>query len=61
MADEETKTVPHEQNRVDIENPDEVSYWTKQLGCTVEELRAAVEKVGVLVENVAPELKLHFA
>jgi Protein of unknown function (DUF3606) len=33
-----------------------VQYWTKKFGCTTEQLKAAVKKVGVMAADVEREL-----
>lgn len=38
--------------RINIEEPWEVRYWCHRLGCTEEELRDAVGKAGVMVNDV---------
>lgn len=38
--------------RINVEEPWEVRYWCHRLGCTEEELRAAVDKAGVMVTDV---------
>ena len=45
MSDNKIKTAP------------EVAYWSKRLTTTPEKLRAAVKKVGVMVDDVEKELK----
>lgn len=40
------ETVPAERDRVDMANPAEVNYWSKQFGCSEQQLRAAVQQVG---------------
>ena len=55
--DDKTKTAPQDAKRVSIHEDHEVRYWTKRFGCTLEQLKAAVTKVGVMVEDVEAELK----
>jgi hypothetical protein len=57
MADNTTKTAPADAKRINVHEDYEVRYWTKRLGCTPEQLRAAVAKVGVMVADVEAELK----
>ncbi|GAC1599716.1 MAG: hypothetical protein NVS3B2_01200 [Ramlibacter sp.] len=40
------ETVPAQRSRIDMTNPSEVMYWSKQFGCSVQQLRAAVSEVG---------------
>lgn len=46
MPDDKTKTHPLDAQRVDINDPFEVRNWCKALGCTVQQLRDAVQAVG---------------
>ena len=59
FMDDKTKTRPQDAKRVDIHEDYEVRYWTKRFGCTPEQLKAAVGKVGVMAEAVEAELKRH--
>ena len=58
MSDDKTKTAPQDAKRVNVNEEYEVAYWSKRLATTPERLRAAVKKVGVMVDNVAKELKV---
>jgi hypothetical protein len=40
------ETVPAQRNRIDMTNPSEVIYWSKQFGCSEQQLRQAVAQVG---------------
>jgi hypothetical protein len=40
------ESVPAQRSRIDMSNPSEVMYWAKQFGCSVEQLRQAVQQVG---------------
>jgi Protein of unknown function (DUF3606) len=42
--------------RVNVLNRRELAYWCSRFGATVEELRAAVCKVGPIVQRVEEEL-----
>jgi hypothetical protein len=55
--DNTTKTSPQDAKRINVHEDYEVRYWTKRFGVTPEELKAAVKKVGVMVDNVEAELK----
>ena len=55
--DNKTKTAPQDAKRINIHEDYEVRYWTQRFGCTVERLKAAVAKVGVMVDDVDSELK----
>jgi len=57
MADDKTKTRPQDAQRVNVNEAYEVQYWTKKFGCTPAQLKAAVNKVGVMAAAVETELK----
>jgi hypothetical protein len=57
MSDNKTKTAPEDAKRVNVNEDYEVAYWSKRLTTTPEKLRAAVKKVGVMVDDVEKELK----
>lgn len=40
------ETVPARRSRIDIANRAEVMYWSKQFGCSEQQLRQAVSQVG---------------
>lgn len=52
MADDKTKVAPGDRSRVNINEDYEVSYWTRALGCTKQELEKAVKEVGVSASAV---------
>jgi hypothetical protein len=39
-------TVPADRGLIDMNNPREVSWWTKRFACNESQLREAVEQVG---------------
>jgi hypothetical protein len=41
---------------IDLDNPDSVDYWTKELNCTETQLHAAVAAVGNQVADVRRQL-----
>jgi hypothetical protein len=41
-----------ERDRIDISNIEELEHWIRKLGCSESELRAAIARVGPLVESV---------
>lgn len=57
MADDLNNRGPQDRNRINVNESWEVRYWTKELGCTEEELRAAVTSAGVSVDKVREYLK----
>jgi hypothetical protein len=46
MADDLSKRGPQDASKISLSEPWEVQYWTSQLGCSEQELRAAVKAVG---------------
>lgn len=56
MSDDLKKRGPADRSRINIHEKWEVEYWTKELGCTEAQLRAAVAKVGVMTSAVRLEL-----
>jgi hypothetical protein len=48
---------PQDRARVNVNEPHELRYWTKEFGCTEAELRAAVKAVGVSAAAVRQHLK----
>jgi hypothetical protein len=51
------KTEPRDSSRVNVQQPDELRYWMSRFGVSEDRLRAAVRKVGVIVDDVERELK----
>lgn len=56
MPDDLSKTGKQDDQRININQPHEVQYWTKALNVTDNELRRVVQKVGVMVKDVRREL-----
>lgn len=56
MADDLKNRGPADRSRINVNEAWEVQYWTKTLGCTEAELRAAVRAVGVMVDDVRRHL-----
>jgi hypothetical protein len=40
------ETIPAQRNIIELDNPREVSWWTKRLECSEQQLRQAVAEVG---------------
>lgn len=57
MADDKSKIGPQDAQRVNVHEDYEVQYWCKKFGCTPDQLKAAVKKVGVMADAVESELK----
>jgi hypothetical protein len=56
MSDDKTKKGPQDASRINIHEPYEVEYWHQKFNVTPQQLRDAVSKVGVSVENVRKQL-----
>lgn len=52
MADDKSDRGPADRQRVNVNQEHEVRYWCKAFGCTEEELRQAVQRVGVMADDV---------
>jgi hypothetical protein len=52
MTDDTTDRGPQDRTRIDVHQDHEVRHWTRVMGCTPEELREAVEAVGVSADAV---------
>lgn len=57
MADDRNKRGPSDGNRVNVHEEYEVRYWCDRFGCTRAQLKAAVDKVGVMASAVEGELR----
>ena len=55
--DDKTKTAPQDRLRTNVHEDYEVRDWCKKFGCTPEQLKAAVARVGVMANAVEAELK----
>jgi Protein of unknown function (DUF3606) len=51
----------NERNVIDVTKPEDIKYWTEQFGANAEQLRGAVEAVGLEVPKVEAYLKEHHA
>jgi hypothetical protein len=56
MADDKNKTGAQDDQRINVNQDYEVRYWTKELGCTEDELKKAVKAVGPMVKDVRKHL-----
>jgi hypothetical protein len=52
MSDNLQDRGPQDRSRVNLDQEYEVRYWSQQFGCTEDELREAVRKVGNSAEAV---------
>lgn len=56
MADDLTDRGAQDRARVNVNEPHEVRYWCTRFDCSEEQLRAAVDRVGVSASAVEAEL-----
>jgi hypothetical protein len=60
MADNLQNRGPQDRNRINVNEPWELRYWTKELGLSEDELREAVKAAGPSVNAVREHVgKLH--
>lgn len=57
MSDNPEKRGPADRTRVNVNEEHEVRYWTERFGVSEEQLREAVQKAGVMVEDVERVLR----
>ena len=57
MADDKTKTGKSDRDRINVNEAYELRDWSKRLGVSEGELKAAVKKVGPMAQDVAKELR----
>ena len=56
MSDDKRNTGSPDRDRINVNEDYELRYWSRELGVTPEELRAAVEAVGPTAEAVRRHL-----
>jgi hypothetical protein len=56
MSDNLNNRGPQDRNRINVNESWEVTYWTKELGVSKEELEKAVQKAGTSVSAVRQQL-----
>ena len=56
MADDLKQTGKPDDQRINVEQDHELSYWSKELGVSREELKRAVQQAGPVVKNVRQHL-----
>ena len=56
MSDDKSKKDKADRDRINLHEPYEVSYWTRTLGCSKEQLVAAVQKAGPMAADVRTQL-----
>jgi len=57
MPDNKQKVAPQDGARVNVNEDYEVKYWCNKFGCTEEQLKKAVESVGVSKDKVSEYLQ----
>lgn len=57
MADDPNLRTQADRTRINTSQEHEVRYWTEALGCTEEQLKAAVSAVGNSAEKVREHIK----
>ena len=57
MSDDKNKSGKQDRERININEPYELRDWAAKFNVTPEELRKAVEEVGVMAEDVERQLK----
>lgn len=57
MSDDKSKRGPADAKRINVHEDHELRYWTEAFGISVETLKAAVKRVGVMAEDVRAELR----
>ena len=56
MSDDKSKRGSPDRDRIDVNDTDEVRNWSKSLGITPEELKAAVAAAGPMASKVREHL-----
>ena len=57
MADDLKQTGKPDDQRIDVNQDHELSYWSEKLGVSRDRLREVVAKAGPMVKNVQRELR----
>lgn len=57
MADDLRKTGRQDDERINVDQDHELTYWSEKLGVSRDQLREAVAKAGPLLKNVQRELR----
>ena len=57
MPDDLSNRGPADRSRINVNEPWEVRYWCKDLGCTEQQLRDAVKAAGVMADAVRRHLR----
>jgi hypothetical protein len=57
MSDDKANRGNPDRQRIDVNDPNELRNWSESIGVTPEELKAAVQQVGPVVERVRDHLR----
>jgi hypothetical protein len=57
MSDDKTSRGPADASRINVHEDYELRYWSQKFGVSVEQLKAAVQAVGVMAKDVEAQLK----
>lgn len=57
MADDTTLRTQGDRTRINTSQDHELRYWSRELGCTPDEIKAAVQAVGNQVDKVRDYVK----
>ena len=57
MSDDTHKRGPGDRNRINVNQEHELRYWTKELGVDEETLKATVQRVGPMADDVRSALR----
>ena len=57
MADNPSERGMRDRSRINVNQPHEMSYWSKKFGVSEAELRNAVEQVGPMADKVEQQLR----
>jgi hypothetical protein len=57
MSDDKLKTGQADRDRINVHEAYELRDWSKKFGCTPEELKQVVQKVGPMAADVEKALK----
>jgi Protein of unknown function (DUF3606) len=57
MADDLKQTGARDDERINVDQDHELSYWSEKLGVSRDKLRETVAKAGPMVKNVQRELR----
>ena len=56
MADDISPRHGQDRHRIDVDDQEDIRYWTERLGVTEEELRNAVHTAGIQIDDIRRHL-----